>query len=164
MKHIYEAHLVWDGNLGRGTSSYTTYSRDYHVRVDGKPELRGSADPMFRGVADRYNPEDLFLAALSGCHMLSYLALCARRGVRVLEYEDHASGVLTLRNDGGGQFESVTLSPRVTIAPDSDLSLAMALHEEAHATCYVAGSCRTPITVHATCRATSLETLEPQHQ
>ena len=163
MRHAYESHLVWDGNLGSGTSSYTSYGREYRIRVEGKPELSGSADPMFRGAADRHNPEDLFLAALASCHMLSYLALCARRGVRVLGYEDHASGVLVVRDDGGGHFESVALLPLVTVAADSDVSLAMALHETAHATCFVAGSCHVPIAVEATCRVTH-PIASPEHE
>lgn len=151
MRHTYNAHLIWDGNLGDGTSSYARYGRDYHVDIAGKPELRGSADPMFRGTAERHNPEDLFLAAISTCHMLSYLALCARRRVRVLAYEDRAHAVLAVRADGSGTFDSVTLAPVVTIARNSDQATAMALHQAAHAECYVASSCRVPIVIDATC-------------
>src|SRR5215467_12723960 len=100
MRHTYNAHVVWDGNLGDGTSSYARYGRDYHVSIAGKPELHGSADAMFRGTAERHNPEDLFLAAITTCHMLSYLALCTRRGVNVLAYEDRAYAVLAVRADG----------------------------------------------------------------
>ena len=157
MRHTCQARLTWDGNLGGGTSSYATYGREYHVDVDGKAELRGSADPIFRGAADLHNPEDLFLASIAACHMLSYLALCARCGVRVLAYEDRASGTLTLRSDGGGAFESVTLSPAVIVAAERDMAPAMALHATAHATCVIASSCRVPIVVDATCR------VQPHH-
>ena len=81
--HEHAARLIWDGNTGGGTAGYAGYSRRYRVLVPGKPVLQGTADPVFRGEADRHNPEDLFLAAISACHMLSYLALCARQGVRV---------------------------------------------------------------------------------
>ena len=60
--HDYKARLVWDGNLGAGTSTYTGYGRKYHFQIDGKPDLIGSADPMFRGDANVYNPEDLFVS------------------------------------------------------------------------------------------------------
>jgi len=159
MKHTYNAHLIWDGNLGDGTSSYARYARDYHVDFAGKPELRGSADPMFRGVAARHNPEDLFLASITTCHMLSYLALCARRGVNVLSYQDRAHAVLAVRADGSGTFESVALSPVVTIARDSDPATAMALHEAAHAECFVASSLRVSIAIDATCLVESDEPL-----
>ena len=60
--HEYAATLVWDGNKGTGTTTYDGYGRQYRVQIEGKPELRGSADPMFRGDAGAHNPEDLFLA------------------------------------------------------------------------------------------------------
>lgn len=149
-EHEYVSRLIWEGNTGHGTASYDRYGRAYRVEIDGKPDLAGSADPMFRGDGARHNPEDLFLAAISSCHMLSYLALCARNGVQVMSYEDEARGTLRFDGQGGGQFVEVTLRPRVTIAAGSDLALALDLHGQAHATCYVASSCRTPIHHRAT--------------
>jgi organic hydroperoxide reductase OsmC/OhrA len=143
--HDYKARLVWDGNLGTGTSSYTGYGRKYRVQFDGKPDLRGSADPMFRGDRDAYNPEDLFVAALSSCHLLSYLALCARSKISVTAYEDDASGTMVLRPDGGGSFESVTLRPKVTIAPGGDEKRALELHDTAHDLCFIAASVSVPV-------------------
>ena len=77
----------------------------------------------FAGIRRIHNPEDHFLAAIAGCHMLSYLALCARRGVCVLSYEDSASGLLRLRPDGGGAFEHVTLLPTVVVADEAHVSI-----------------------------------------
>jgi organic hydroperoxide reductase OsmC/OhrA len=143
--HDYKAHLVWEGNLGTGTTTYQGYGRKYRMQIEGKPEIVGSADPMFRGDANAYNPEDLFVAALSSCHLLSYLALCARSKINVVAYEDNASGTLLLRPDGGGIFESVTLRPVVTVAPGSDEKRAMELHETAHDLCFVAASVKIPV-------------------
>jgi organic hydroperoxide reductase OsmC/OhrA len=143
--HDYNARLVWTGNLGQGTSSYSVYGREYALSISGKPDLEGSADPMFRGKAELYNPEDLFIAAILSCHMLSYLALCARRGLSVTSYEDSASGSLVFDNKGGCRFESVTLHPLVTIADASRYDEAMALHDTAHEQCYIASSCNTAI-------------------
>jgi organic hydroperoxide reductase OsmC/OhrA len=143
--HDYKARLVWDGNLGAGTTTYTGYGRKYHLQIDGKPDLIGSADPMFRGDANIYNPEDLFVAALSSCHLLSYLALCARTRINVIAYEDNASGTLVLRPDGGGKFESVTLRPVVTIAPGGDEKRALELHETAQALCFIAAAVNIPV-------------------
>ncbi len=157
MTHTYAARLIWAGNLGNGTATYTGYGRQYRVLVAGKPELMGTADPAYRGEPDKHNPEDLFLASLAACHMLFYLAICARQGVRVLAYEDRASGTLVTREDGGGQFESVTLSPLVTIARESDADLAAELHNTAHARCFIANSCSVPVRHVATIR-----TLEPR--
>ncbi|HSC30386.1 MAG TPA: OsmC family protein [Gemmatimonadaceae bacterium] len=143
--HEYAARLTWEDSGGEGTTSYERYGRQYRVRIGGKPDLVGSADAMFRGDAALPNPEDLFLVALSSCHMLSYLALCARSGVRVLAYEDDARATLQFDGKGGGRFVEVMLHPRVTIAADSDLALARQLHEPAHETCYVASSCSVPV-------------------
>jgi organic hydroperoxide reductase OsmC/OhrA len=143
--HDYKARLVWDGNLGDGTSTYTGYGRKYHFQIDGKPDLIGSADPIFRGDANAYNPEDLFVAALSSCHLLSYLALCARTKINVIAYEDNAVGTLLLRPDGGGKFESVTLRPVVTIAPGGDEKRALELHETAQDLCFIAASVSIPV-------------------
>ncbi|HEX5437333.1 MAG TPA: OsmC family protein [Gemmatimonadaceae bacterium] len=156
--HEYAARLVWDGNTGNGTSSYTGYSRRYHVRISGKPDLAGTADPAFRGEADMHNPEDLFLASLSACHMLSYLALCARHGVRVLAYEDDATGVLNVRADGGGRFESVMLRPRVIIQSEEHIALAMQLHDAAHDLCFIASSCSIPVRHEPTVQTGSSDT------
>jgi len=143
--HDYKARLIWDGNLGSGTTSYTGYGRKYRLQIEGKPEIVGSADPMFRGDANVYNPEDLFVAALSSCHLLSYLALCARMKINVIAYEDNATGVLKLLSNGGGIFESVTLRPVVTVAPGSDEKRAMELHEQAHDLCFIAASVKIPV-------------------
>jgi organic hydroperoxide reductase OsmC/OhrA len=150
--HDYTAHLVWTGSGGAGTTDYGSYQRSYSIDIEGKPLLRGSAHPNFRGDAAQHDPEDLFLAAITSCHMLSYLGLCARRNVRVLTYEDRASGVLALRAAGGGRFTEVTLRPVVTLAHGADEHLARELHQAAHEACFIANSCSVPIRVQATVR------------
>ncbi|MGA2639407.1 MAG: OsmC family protein [Spirochaetia bacterium] len=139
-EHEYKSRLVWEGNLGDGTSTYQGYGRQWRIKTDGKPDLVGSADPVFRGERDKHNPEDLLVAALSSCHMLSYLALCARDRISVLSYTDEATGVMKTTPEGGGRFESVTLRPRVEIADARRQALAMELHEKAHSLCFIASS------------------------
>jgi organic hydroperoxide reductase OsmC/OhrA len=143
--HDYSLALAWEGNLGTGTASYDAYGRSFRVRIEGKPDLVGSADPLFRGDASIHNPEDLLLAAVSSCHMLSYLALCARKRIAVLSYDDAATGTMVLTPDGGGHFTEVTLRPRVTLAVGADVDEATRLHERAHAVCFIASSCNFPI-------------------
>jgi organic hydroperoxide reductase OsmC/OhrA len=152
-EHGYAARLVWDGNTGEGTASYTSYGRQYHVAIEGKPELAGSADAAFRGEAAKHNPEDLFLTSIAACHMLFYLSQCARRGIRVLAYEDEVRGTMTVDADGGGRFEEVRLNPVVTIADAAQAPLAEQLHEAAHELCFIANSCSVPIRHRATVRA-----------
>jgi organic hydroperoxide reductase OsmC/OhrA len=143
--HEYRTHLIWEGNQGDGTATYDGYGRQYRVTIAGKPDLAGSADPAFRGDPEKHNPEDLLMAAIASCHMLSYLALCARARIAVLAYEDEAIGTMMLEANGGGRFVEVTLRPKVTLAPGSDLARAERFHETAHNLCFIANSCNFPI-------------------
>src|ERR1051326_2634439 len=91
-EHRYSATIRWTGNRGTGTSGYRDYGRDHEIAIEGKPPISGSSDPAFRGDRGLHNPEDLLVCALSACHMLSYLHLCAVSGVVVAAYEDRAEG------------------------------------------------------------------------
>jgi organic hydroperoxide reductase OsmC/OhrA len=148
-QYDYKARITWAGNRGEGTASYTSYGRDYRVEVDGKPDFVGSADPAFRGDPSRWNPEDQFLSALSSCHLLTFLALAARRGIQVVAYDDEAFGRLALDGRGGGRFEEIVLRPRVILSESSTkfVSDLAALHELAHGLCFLANSCAVPIRI-----------------
>jgi organic hydroperoxide reductase OsmC/OhrA len=146
-RHHYAARITWTGNLGPGTSAYTEYGRQYRISVRDKPDLHGSADAAYRGDAHRHNPEDLFLAALSACHMLFFLSLCARGGVRVIAYEDDAQGSIVADPGGGGRFEEITLRPTVTVMAADTIGRAQQLHETAHELCFVSNSCSVPIRI-----------------
>lgn len=139
-QHAYTLKTVWTGNTGSGTSSYRAYSRNYEVHIKGKPVMPGSSDPMFRGDKTLYNPEDLLVAALSSCHMLWYLHLCAENEIIVTAYEDNAEGIMQFNKDGSGQFVSVTLKPLVVITDNTKISLAETLHHQAHDMCFIARS------------------------
>jgi organic hydroperoxide reductase OsmC/OhrA len=143
-EHRYSATVAWTGASRGPTVNYESYSRDYEVRIAGKPPLKGSADPTFRGDPAVHNPEDLLVAALSACHMLTYLAVCARKGVAIVAYEDEAGGTMVLER-GGGHFVEVVLRPRVRVAAGSDLDAARAAHEEAHRQCFIASSVNFPV-------------------
>src|SRR5947208_2288807 len=110
--HTYTVQMKWTGNLGTGTSSYRAYSRNHEISVQGKPMIPGSSDPAFRGDPARYNPEDMLVAALSTCHLLVYLHLCADSGITVVDYTDDPMGTMVETEDGGGYFTEVTLRPR----------------------------------------------------
>jgi len=142
--HDYAVHLTWTGAADGPTGDYAAYSRTHTLAFDGKPTLTASADPHFRGDPALHNPEDLLVGALAGCHMLTYLALCARAGIAVTAYEDAASGTMTLEG-GGGHFTEVILRPRVSVAAGTDVAKAMALHETAHRHCFIAASVNFPV-------------------
>lgn len=142
--HRYRVDVVWTGNRGSGTDGYRHYSRDHLIRVPGKPELVGSSDPTFRGDASRHNPEDMLVAALSTCHMLSYLHMATVAGVVVVAYDDAAEGTMVTEGDGG-RFTEVVLRPVVTVRADSDPAKALAAHEDAHHACFIANSVNFPV-------------------
>jgi organic hydroperoxide reductase OsmC/OhrA len=144
-RHTYETHSSWTGDRGQGTADYRAYDRTYDTTAPGRPAIAGSSDPAFRGSADRWNPELLLVAALSQCHMLSYLHRCAVGGVVVTGYEDTAEGVMVETSDGGGHFEDVVLRPVVTVAEPGMVEQAQALHEEAAALCFIAASVDFPV-------------------
>src|SRR5215207_8986097 len=115
-EHIYQTNLVWTGNQGTGTKTYTGYSPAHEISIEGKPVIVGSSDPHFRGEPSRYNPEELLVAALSACHLLYYLHLCADAKIVVIDYQDSATGKMIETSDGGGHFTEVILRPRVVIS------------------------------------------------
>jgi len=143
--HRYRATVAWTGNLGTGTSGYKAYARDHEARAEGKAPIAGSSDPLFRGDAARWNPEELLIASLAACHQLWYLHLCSDAGVVVTAYEDHAEGVMAEEAGGEGQFTSVTLHPRVILAAGADIEKAQALHHEANRLCFIARSVNFPV-------------------
>jgi organic hydroperoxide reductase OsmC/OhrA len=151
-EHSYSVKINWTGNLGSGTSGYRAYSRNHEISAVGKPVLPGSSDPNFRGDPARYNPEDLLVSSLSGCHMLWYLHLCSEAGITVVEYEDQATGTMRETADGAGHFEEVTLNPEVLIEGGADLALAESLHERAHHLCFIANSVNFPVHCRPTIR------------
>ncbi len=146
-QHSYTVQVDWTGNDGEGTKSYNRYRRDHSIRAAGKAEIQGSSDPKFRGDAGRYNPEELFVASLSSCHMLWYLHLCATNHITVLDYRDTALGVMEEKEDGSGAFVRVELKPTVKISAGDNQDKAQTLHREAHRYCFIANSVKFPVDI-----------------
>lgn len=139
-KHTYDLHVTWTGNRGEGTRDIRGYDRSHVVSADGPPDLEGTADPQFLGDPQKWNPEQLFVASLSQCHLLWYLGLCARAGVVVQEYVDSPVGTMVTAPDGSGRFTEVVLRPRVVVESEDQVDKALSLHAEAHRMCFVAQS------------------------
>ncbi len=144
-EHTYTTNIEWIGNKGSGTSDYLAYSRNHILHIDGKADLQCSSDSIFHGDKSKHNPEDFFVAALSTCHMLWYLHLCADAGIIVVDYKDQAAGTLLFDSVNGGRFVSVTLNPVVTVINESMIIRARELHNDAHKKCFIANSCNFPI-------------------
>jgi organic hydroperoxide reductase OsmC/OhrA len=143
--HSYEVTVTWTGNRGTGTSSYRDYDRSHDIAADGRPAIEASSDPSFRGDPKRWNPEQLLVGALSDCHMLWYLHLCATSGVVVESYVDDAVGRMAMEKNGAGQFSEVVLRPKVKVASADMIDKARELHAEAHQMCFIARSVNFPV-------------------
>ena len=142
--HRFVASLEWSGNRGEGTSGYRAYGRDHLLRVEGKPTIGGSAARVFHGDVDRWNPEEMLIAALAQCHLLSYLYVAVANGVVVESYTDSAEGLLVTTPDGGGHFREVVLRPVVTISA-GDPEVASRIHADANRLCFIASSVNFPV-------------------
>jgi organic hydroperoxide reductase OsmC/OhrA len=143
-EHSYRVRAEWTGDRGTGTSGYRDYDRSVTLRIAGKPDLLASADKPFRGDPQKWDPEDLLLAALAECHLLSYLHACVQVGVVVTAYEDDAEGSLVVEGMGG-RFTEVVLRPRVTVADASMIDAAREAHTNAHEWCFIANSVNFPV-------------------
>ncbi len=150
-EHYYSLKAMWHGNKGSGTSGLRDYDRSHTVSIYGKPDLHLTTDNAAVGDKTKLNPEDLLVSAISSCHMLSYLYLCALEGVVVIDYVDKANGLMIENESGGGRFKEVVLNPIVTVANATMKEKAMQLHGKAHEICYIANSVNFPVVTKATC-------------
>ena len=143
----HHASVVWHRTSADFT--YDTYNRTHEVRYkSGAIVVPSSAGSAFKGDAERVDPEEAFVAALSACHMLTFLAICARKRITVESYEDDAVGLL--EKDGGKFWMTrVTLKPRVRFADGTEIDAAKLadIHHKSHEECFIANSVKTDVTV-----------------
>jgi len=130
--------------------TYKTYSRD-HVWVANGNDIPASATAAYLGNPNRVDPEAAFVAALSSCHMLTFLALASNKGFVVESYEDSAVGHLEKNAAGKMAVTRVELHPKIifsgTKAPaQADLDW---LHDKSHKECFIANSVTTDVHVVA---------------
>jgi organic hydroperoxide reductase OsmC/OhrA len=146
--HEFSAALRWPADPAQAKPPEANFSRNNILLTEGKAEIPGSAPSIYGGDASRYNPEELLIMALAHCHMLTYLAIAAKKRMTVLAYEDRATGTLGPGEAGGRgkmSMREVILRPRVTVSKGSDLAEAIAIHEKAHANCFIASSVNFPV-------------------
>jgi organic hydroperoxide reductase OsmC/OhrA len=151
--HTFEITLTYPATAGQPTPPDASFSRNNVMRAAGKHEVAASSPAAFGGDSDRYNPEELMLMSLSQCHMLTYLAVAAKKRITIVGYEDRATGELGIGPHGVAgkmSMQKVVLHPRVTVAKGTDLADANAIHEKAHANCFMANSVNFPVTAEPT--------------
>jgi organic hydroperoxide reductase OsmC/OhrA len=150
-EHHYQLTTVWNGNKGEGTKNVRSYDRSHTVTIKGKPELHLTTDNPSVGDKTKLNPEDLLVTAISSCHMLSYLYVCALEGIIIHDYSDNATGLMIEKDSGAGSFKEVTLNPVFTVDSQSMIQRAVELHHKAHEICYIANSVNFEIKCNPTC-------------
>ena len=129
---------------------YESYPRDHEWSFEGGVRVPASAAPAFRGNASRVDPEAAFAAALSSCHMLTFLALASRKRLVVDRYEDEAVGFLEKNEAGKLAMTRVVLRPRIAFAGAAPSPEVLAdLHERAHRECFIANSVLTRVEIEA---------------
>jgi organic hydroperoxide reductase OsmC/OhrA len=131
--------------------AYESYNRDHVVTFDGGVRVPASAAPEFRGTPAHVNPEEALVAALSSCHMLTFLAVAAKKRFVVDRYSDHAVGFLEKNAQGKLAVTRVVLRPQVTFGgPTSPTPEQLkALHERAHSECFIANSVTADVTIES---------------
>jgi len=138
-------------NWRRSTAdfAYESYNRGYELGFDGGPAVAASAAPEFRGQAGQPNPESTLVAALSACHMLTFLAIAARKRLTLDSYSDDAVGHLEKNAVGKLAMTRAILRPHVVWAPGVTVSKDELdkLHRLAHAECFIANSVKTEVSV-----------------
>ncbi len=148
----YQITLSYPANAAQAMPPDAEYSRNSAIQSEGKHVVAASSPASYGGDSTRYNPEELMLMSLAQCHMLTYLAIAAKKQLKVLRYEDRAVGQLGVGKVGGIGIEGklsmqqVTLHPRVTVAKGANLDDARNIHIKAHANCFMANSVNFPVT------------------
>ena len=146
---VHKVTLEWKRESEK--FSYESYNRDHVLVFEGGAQVPASAAPAYRGNPAHVNPEEGLVAALSSCHMLTFLAIAAKKRFVVDRYSDQAVGFLEKNQKGKLAITRVILHPRVafggTTLPTPEQIAA--LHEGAHSECFIANSVTTEVTVEA---------------
>ena len=140
-----EHRITLNWEKGDVPFTYDAYPRNHTIAFkNGQETVIASASPPYKGDASKVDPEDMLVAALSSCHMLSFLAIAAKKKLTVNSYQDDAVGFL--ENDGGKLWMTrVMLRPKVAI--DTDAETLAHIHHLAHEACFIANSVKTEVTV-----------------
>jgi organic hydroperoxide reductase OsmC/OhrA len=142
----HRALVTWSRTSADFT--YMSYNRD-HLWKMGETEVPASAAPGYRGDAAKVNPEDALVAALSSCHMLTFLAIAAKKKLSLDSYEDEALGLLEKNAEGKLALTRVTLRPKIVWTKGAAVSPEelSAMHHAAHEGCFIANSVKTDVIV-----------------
>jgi len=145
----HRAQIVWSRRSADFT--YASYNREHEWRFKGGVVVSASAAPQYKGSDQCPDPEDAFVASLSSCHMLTFLAIAARRSFVVDHYEDAAVGHLEKNAQGRLAITRVELHPTIRFGGDRtpDAATLEQMHDAAHRECFIANSVHTEVRVES---------------
>lgn len=142
----HRADIDW--KLGDAEFAYESYPRDHTWTFENGVRVAASSAPAYLGNPERVDPEEAFVAAVAGCHILTFLAIAAKKRYVVRSYRDSAVGRLEKNDEGRLAMTTIRLEPRVEFdgdAPDAEQLAKM--HDSAHHACFIANSVRTRVTI-----------------
>lgn len=127
--------------------NYKTYTRNHTWDFSGRVQVNASAAEDYLGDPDQVDPEQAYVASLSSCHMLTFLAICAMKKITVTSYIDHATGYLEKGESGRPVLMRVDLHPDIVFGEGERpcREELIELHDRAHHECFLANSVRTEI-------------------
>lgn len=145
MTDTFSASVAWHR---RAADTLEQFGRDHEVHYGSGIVVPASSAPSFNGAADRVNPEEQLLGALSSCHMLTFLAVAAKKHLVVQSYTDTAHGVLDRNAAGRLAVTKITLSPVVVFDGEQPAAdVLKSLHDSAHRNCFIANSIASEVTI-----------------
>jgi organic hydroperoxide reductase OsmC/OhrA len=147
---VAEHRIMLSWEKGEAPFTYDAYPRNHAIAFkNGQETMIASGATAYKGDASKADPEDLLVAALSSCHMLSFLAICAKKKLTVKSYQDNAVGFL--ENDSADGKVGKLWMTRVILRPkvvcDADAATLEHVHHLAHEACFIANSVKTEVTV-----------------
>ena len=137
-QHEFSLTVTRDSLAPADSAGSRKDSRRHSVSAEGKPPILGSSAKAFHGETERWNPEELFLASLAQCHLLSLLYVLERDGVGEVACTIDAEATLVVDSSGAGRITRVTLTP--TTRTDAEAAMVYAAHQEAEKLCFIANS------------------------
>lgn len=148
MAHLHTARILWESNTADFTKNQ--YSRAHHWSFDGGQTVLASSSPHVVRVPFSdpagIDPEEAMVAAISSCHMLTFLYLAAKAGFAIERYEDNAEGLMGKNAQGRIAITRCTIKPKIQFVGKVPTRAELDhLHHQAHEDCFIANSVTTEI-------------------
>ena len=148
----YSAKVIWKRQPEEAFRD-NKYSRGHSWKFDGGAVVAASSAPSIvpppYSVEANVDPEEAFIASLSSCHMLFFLAIARKRGFVIDQYIDNPTGIMEKDAEGKISITKVTLRPQVTFSGDKQATMEKLeqMHHQAHEQCFIANSVKTEVVI-----------------